>query len=525
MNAVNMNDLAGKVAIVTGSSRGIGNGIARRLAVAALGAVTGIIAINLLFSIPVLALEKAKPNILLVLSDDHSVPHVGAYGDENSLTFEITPHPDALAKESMVFTRAYTTAPQCAPSRVSIFTGRSPIATRTSRFTQPAQKETSFFTDILKQNGYWVGLGGRGHHLHGRSFVRPHIKEQFEESEMFVYDRFDHIEVGRTSNQSLPKVPESFSALLDKIPGNQPFFLYFGFSQPHRPWPKDISGINPDELKLPPDWPDLPEVREDYARYLADLRDMDWGIGQIDSILEARGLKDNTIVVFMGDNGEALLRGKGTLYTRGINVPLIIRWPDKIKPQTTSDIMISGEDIAPTLLQMVGLQPTDEMTGVSFLPALRGEQTNEREYVFAERSWQGGYLTRSDGFDLIRTVISKDYQFIYNILPDRPYSPADMGSAKDGSPDVWKRMQEDQGELSERHRKLFFQYPRPIVELYDLKNDPFQLENLAGNAETKEIEKNLRRALDKWIIREGDFVPIMDELRELGGGAKTGIQD
>ena len=181
--------------------------------------------------------------------------------------------------------------------------------------------------------------------------------------------------------------------------------------------------------------------------------------------------------------------------------------------------------MAPTFLQMAGLKPNDEMTGVSFLPALLGEQMEARKFVFAERSWQGGYLTRSDGFDLIRTVISKDYQFIYNVLPDRPYSPADMGSAKDGSPDVWKRMQEDQGGLSERHRKLFFQYPRPIVELYDLKNDPFQMQNLAGHPETKDVEKKLRITLDKRIIREGDFVPIMDELRELGGSAKRGIQD
>jgi N-sulfoglucosamine sulfohydrolase len=469
--------------------------------------------------IPVLAAEKMKPNILFILSDDHSVPHVGCYGDENCLKFDITPNLDAFAKESMAFTRAYTTAPQCAPSRVSIFTGRSPISTRTSRFGQPAQKETVLFTDILKQNGYWVGVDGRGHHLDGRNVSRRHVKEQFEASEMFVHDRFDHVEIGRTSNQWLSKVPDSFSALIDETPRDQPFFLYYIFNQPHRPWTKDISGINPDELKLPPDWPDIPEVREDYARYLSDLRNMDWGFGQIDSILEARGLKDNTIVVFMGDNGEALLRGKGTLYSRGINVPLIIRWPEKIKPHTMSDIMISGEDIAPTLLQIAGLEPIDEMTGVSFLPELLGERLEEREYVFAERSWQGGYLTRADGFDLIRTVISENYQFIYNVLPDRPYAPCDMGDK-----DVWKKMQQDVDMLSEQHRKLYFQNPRPIVEFYDLRNDPFQLENLWGNSEIKEIEKKLRIELDKWIIREGDFVPIMDELSGLGGG-KRGIQE
>jgi len=482
-----------------------------------------------LMSLPTLGLAKRtnrpkgkkneKPNILLILTDDHSVPHVGCYGDENCLKFNITPNLDAFAKESKVFTRAYTTAPQCAPSRISIFTGRSPISTRTSRFAQPAQKETVLFTDILKQNGYWVGADGRCHHLHGRSYPNEHIKEQYEASELFVTDRFDHIKMGKTKKEALSKIPDYFSTLIDKIPKNQPFFLYYGFQQPHRSWKEDISGIKPDELKLPPDWPDLPEVREDYARYLSELRDMDWGFGQIDSILEARGLKDNTIVIFMGDNGEALLRGKGTLYKRGINVPVIIRWPKKIKPHTMSDIMISGEDIAPTLLQMAGLEPNDEMTGVSFLPELLGEPMEKRKYIFAERSWQGGYLKRSDGFDLIRTVISENYQFIYNVLPDRPYSPCDMNKTS-----VWKKMNLARDILSKQHRKLYFQNPRPIVELYDLKNDPFQLENLYGNPKTKEIEKRLRKEIDKWIIREGDFVPIMDELAELGGG-KRGIKD
>ena len=147
------------------------------------------------------------------------------------------------------------------------------------------------------------------------------------------------------------------------------------------------------------------------------------------------------------------------------------------------------------------------------------ERLEEREYVFAERSWQGGYLTRADGFDLIRTVISENYQFIYNVLPDRPYAPCYMGDK-----DVWKKMQQDVDMLSEQHRKLYFQNPRPIVEFYDLRNDPFQLENLWGNSETKEIEKKLRIEVDKWIIREGEFVPIMDELSELGGG-KRGIQE
>ena len=112
-----------------------------------------------------------------------------------------------------------------------------------------------------------------------------------------------------------------------------------------------------------------------------------------------------------------------------------------------------------------------------------------------------------------------NYQFIYNVLPDRPYAPCDMGNT-----DVWEKLQQDAKFLSDIHHKLYLQNPRPIIEIYDLINDPFQLNNLWGNPEIKETEKMLRQKLDKWIIREGDFVPIMDELKEFGGG-KRGIQD
>jgi len=454
--------------------------------------------------------EQEKPNILLILSDDHSVPHIGCYGDENCLKFNITPNLDSFAKESMMFTRAYAIAPQCAPNRISLFTGRSPVSTRTSRFAQPAQKDIIFFTDILRNNGYWVGLEGRSHHLHGRNSFPDYVGEQFEESDMFVYDRLDHCQISRTKWELLSSVPETFSIVIDEIPEDKPFFLYFGFNQPHRGWGDDITGIDPNELKLPADWPDLPEIREDYAKYLTELRDLDWGFGQIDSVLESRGLKENTIVIFMGDNGEALLRGKGTLYQRGINVPLIIRWPKKIKAQTVSDALISVIDFAPTLLDAAELVPHEKMTGVSFLPELMEKEWQERKYVFAERSWQGGFLTRSDGFDLSRTVISEYFQLIYNVLPDRPYSPADMGKTE-----VWKQLMAKRDSLDELFQRLYFQNPRPIIEIYDLKNDPFQLNNLSGKPEIKKIEDELCKELDKWLIREGDFVPIISDIKEL----------
>ena len=119
------------------------------------------------FSTPVIA-ELSRPNVLLILSDDHSVPHVSCYDDPNTTKFDITPNLQKFAEQGMRFDRAYTTAPQCAPSRISIFACRSPIGLGVTRFAQPARADVPFFTDVLRAGGYWVGLDGRHHHLDGR---------------------------------------------------------------------------------------------------------------------------------------------------------------------------------------------------------------------------------------------------------------------------------------------------------------------------------------------------------------------
>ena len=136
--------------------------------------------------------------------------------------------------------------------------------------------------------------------------------------------RFDHlVRSARTKGSGLVQVSERIEAALDTVPNNKPFFLYFGFNQPHRKFSATYDGIDPAKLALPPDWPDLPEVRIDYARYLASVRELDQGFGQIMQLLVERGIEENTLVLFMGDNGEALLRGKGTLHDRGTHVPTI----------------------------------------------------------------------------------------------------------------------------------------------------------------------------------------------------------
>ncbi len=460
-------------------------------------------------------LASEKPNILLVLSDDHSLPHVGAYGCTNCEELSLTPNLDRFAKEGMRFNRAYTAAPQCAPSRTSMFAGRSPIGLRATRFAQPASADTPFFTDLLRDAGYWTGLDGRHQHLDGKKKDADHISEMLVQEDMrgeTFESRFDHFVQGiGTKAEAIQDIPDIFSGILDKVPEAQSFFLYFGFSQPHRKWGDDHEGIDPAKLQLPPDWPDLPEVRLDYARYLAEVRDLDTGFGHLMQVLDDRGLSQNTLVIFMGDNGEALLRGKGTLYQRGINVPLLIRWPEKIEAGVVSESLISGVDLAPTILDAAGLSPAPGMTGVSFQPLLLGQPMEERIGVYAERGWHWGPITRTDGFDLSRSITTKNYHFIYNALPDRSYTPVDMASNNI----AWEAIKKaaTSGSLPEPHQHLYFRNPRPLFELYDLKRDPFQLNNLAGKGRLESTENELREKLDRWMIREGDYLPLPSHAR------------
>jgi len=451
--------------------------------------------------------KPPRPNVLLILSDDHSVPHVSCYDEENTKRFQITPNLRKFSGQGMRFDQAYTTAPQCAPSRISIFACRSPVGLGVTRFAQPPRADVRFFTDVLRAGGYWVGLDGRHQHLDGRVREAGHINRALREAGMQrLDDRFDHfVRSAGTRGDNLLSVADRVAAALDKVPDGKPFFLYFGFNQPHRRFALTYDGIDPNQLKLPADWPDLPEVRIDYARYLASVRELDQGFGRIMQLLKTRGIEENTLVIFMGDNGEALLRGKGTLLDRGTHVPLMIRWPGRVQPGSHSSTLICGTDLGPTILDACGMRPLKEMTGVSFRRQLLGEKAEDRRYVFAERGWHWGPITRTDGLDLSRSITSQRYRYIYNALPDRSYTPVDMPGK-----DAWTAIQSAHAanQLSPLHQRLYFSNPRPVIELYDRHDDPLELNNLAGQKSVIDVERTLREELESWMIREHDFLPL-----------------
>ena len=453
----------------------------------------------LMLGVHVLAADR--PNILLILSDDHSSAHLGCYGNADLHTPKI----DGFAKEGMRFDRYYVGTPQCVPSRATLMTGRSAIAVQNTRFSAPLAAEYRTYMETLKdQAGYFTGVAGRTYHLDGGR-LPPESAAVFEKYGLATFPkRLDFVKTAGGRDQ----IHAQYREFLDAVPQGKPFVLQLCFSDPHRAYtPGDIPRPHdPAKLNLPACYPDTKLVREDFARYYDEISRFDADVGTVLAELKKRGLDDSTLVVVSADNGAAQFRGKGTLYEFGIHCPLIIRWPGKVKPGSTSADLISGEDLAPTFLAAAGVSIPKGISGRSFLPLLTAGKYESREYVFSQRGAHGsGLPNNSAAFDLGRCVVSKRYKLIYNALWQIPYHPVDFAGGA-----MWRefvQMNAD-GKLSPELSKMYFAPTRPMFELYDLQDDPNELRNLAGTKALRETEQSLKAALQEWMILQRDFVPL-----------------
>lgn len=439
-----------------------------------------------------------QPNILIVLSDDQSWAHVGCYGNPDIKT----PNLDAFAKEGMRFDRYYVGTPQCVPSRATMLTGRGAIDIQMTRFSAPLPRNIPIYPEALRKAGYFTGVAGRTYHLDG-SALPAETKAVFDRDKLKTFqDRLDYANTSGMREGMLGQYRE----FLDKTKG-KPFFLQLCFSDPHRPLDKGAIDKPHDPMKvsLPKHYPDTKLVREDFARYYDEIARFDGDFGTVLEELKKRGLADNTIVLFAGDNGASQFRGKGTLFEFGIHCPLLVRWPAHTKPGSSKEL-ISGEDFAPTMLEAAGLPIPKEITGKSFLPLLTGKPYEGRKFVFAQRGAHGsGLPTNSAQFDVGRCVVSKTHKLIYNALWQLPYHPVDFAGDE-----MWNELiaLNAAGKLSLEMSRLYFSPTRPMFELFDLANDPSEFVNLMGKPETVAVEKELKAALQDWMIGQRDFAPL-----------------
>ena len=451
------------------------------------------------------AVPAPRPNILFILSDDQSVPHAGCYGEKGIKT----PNLDRFASQGMCFDKQFCGAPQCVPSRATFMTGRSPVAVRISRFSSPLPADVPALPDLLRASGYYAGICRRGFHLDGPAAMGPVTREVFERHpELRTFsNRVDFLDRGSPRAETVPIVNQ----FLDKVPDGKPFFLWISFNDPHHQWDRNAipQPHDPQKIPVPPYLPDLPEVRNDLARYYDEIARMDEEFQWVMDILAKRGLVTNTLVVFLGDNGYAFPHGKGSLYDPGLNTPLLVRWPGKVKPGARSSELISGEDIAPTLLEAAGAPVPKAMSGRSFLKLLLGEPFEGRQYIFAERGPHGqgtfNENTKANTFDQSRCVRSQQFKLIYNCTPHHPYTPVDTHSYA-----YWTAMTQlhAQGQLAAPFDQAYFTTPRPVWELFDLDLDPGELVNVAGNVGYVQIERELKIALLERMTLDYDYLPL-----------------
>jgi arylsulfatase A-like enzyme len=401
------------------------------------------------------------PNIVFLISDDHSAPDLGCYGNQAIRT----PNLDRLASQGVRYDRAYVTSPQCSPNRSAILTGEFPHTIGTSRLHVKMPERQTTIVEHLKERGYFIG-----------AFRKVHQGPEFEKRLGFYRG---------------PKA--AWKEFFDALPADRPFFLHAGFTDPHRPYsPGAVSPPHDPAMVRIPEWlPDTPEIRRDLALYYDEIARMDRECGEILSLLDQRGLAENTLVVFTGDNGMPFPpRAKGTLYEDGIRVPLLARWPGRLKPGTVSTDLVSHLDLPVAWLAAAGVRKPAQMAGVDFLSGER------RDHIFAERNWHGN-------FDPSRCIRTATHKLIFNAAPDAPYRPiSDLAESA-----TWESYLAlaKAGKLKPAHATAL-EPRRPVIELYDLERDPKERNNVAESSGYAAVRKDLLARLTDWMNNTNDFL-------------------
>ena len=431
-----------------------------------------------------LAAAQDQPNVLWITAEDHG-PHLGAYGD----SYATTPVLDSLAAKGMLYRYAWSTAPVCAPARTTLISGVYPPSTGAQHMRSLTKLPASMkmYPQYLRDAGY---------------YVTNNSKEDYNlEKPGQVWD-----ESSRDAHWRNRK-------------DGQPFFAIFNYTVSHesqirkRPHEKEH---DPAGVRVPAYHPDTPESRQDWAQYHDKITEVDTLAGGVLDQIEEDGLTEDTIVFFYADHGAGMPRGKRWTYNSGLHVPMIVYFPEKWKhlapPEYSagakSDRLVGFIDLAPTLLSICGIQPPGHMQGLAFAGPYR---TEDPEYIY-------GFRGRMDErYDMVRSIRDENFIYIRNYKPHRIYGQYIQYMFQTPTTAKWKALY-DQGKLNTAQRA--FWETKPAEELYDLKADPDETRNLAGDPKHKARLEEMRGALRTWQlkIRDVGFLPE-GEIHERAGGA------
>jgi uncharacterized sulfatase len=420
-----------------------------------------------------------RPNVVWIVAEDLS-PNLGCYGDPDA----VTPNLDRLATQGARFTRCFTHAPVCAPSRSGLITGMYPTTLGSHHMRSKLTKTPPLWVDELRKAGYFVAWPG---------------KTDFN---------FDVPKGWVDTTQNWVQKP-------DLLPKDKPFFAYINFTITHESQARAAPGQyarntarltkeqfhDPAKMKLPPYYPDTEVVRKNVAVYHDNVTALDHLVGDVLKLLDERKLSDNTVVFFFGDHGWGLTRGKRWCYDSGTRVPLLVRWPGTIAPGSVREDLVAFVDLGPTVLRIAGAELPERLQGQPVF----GEKVVPRKYCFSARD------RMDETYDRIRSVRNERYRYLRNFHPELPY--AQYINYMDEMPILkeWRRLAFD-GKLNDVQRQ-FFAKTKPKEELYDLETDPHEIRNLAGSPDNQKVLAELRGALDRWMADTKDLGGIPE--REL----------
>lgn len=431
-----------------------------------------------------------RPNILWITCEDIT-PALGCYGDSAAYT----PTLDQLAREGVRYTNAYSVAGVCAPSRHALITGMYPTSTggqhmRTinnlvediPNYGVVLPPEVRCFSELLRAAGYYCTNNQKTDY----QFHAP----------VTAWDECD------------------FDAHWRKRPPGKPFFSIINFITTHesRIWTQRWEPLFIDEAKvpIPPYFPENPTIRRDVARKYSNIAEMDCQVSIILEQLEADGLLDSTIIFFYSDHGGMLPREKRELYDTGLRVPLLIRFPEKAMAGKIVDELVSFVDFAPTVLSLAGVDIPDYMQGQAFIGPQKAKEP--RQYIFSGRD-------RMDTeYDMVRAVRDKRFKYLRNYFPDLPF--IQEIEYRKQIPMMQVLYDYDHKGLFEGIQKLWWRKTKPLEELFDTANDPWELKNLAEDPEYAEKLEEMRNALAEWQKIYGDkgFIPEKQMVKEMWGG-------
>ncbi len=430
-------------------------------------------------------IPEELPNILWLTSEDNS-PFLGCYGD----TFATTPNLDKLASEGFLYTHAYANAPVCAPTRNTILTGVYACSggNENMRSFYPKSDIVKTYPEYLRQAGY---------------YCTNNVKTDYN--------------LGNFDDKSIWD-DCSNKAHYKNRPQGKPFFAVFNTTISHESsihkWiPNEQLRHSPDEVPLPPYHPATAEMKHDWAQYYDKVEDMDSWVGEKLKELEEAGLLENTIVFYYGDHGGVVARSKRYVYESGTRVPFIIRIPEKYKylfPEnkvgSKVDRLISFVDLVPTLLSIAGVQIPEYLQGNAFLGK---QKTQDPEYAFMFRG------RMDERFDMSRAVRDQRFRYIRNYMPYRIYGQHLEYLWKAPSIGSWEKAFLN-GECNETQSA--FWKTKPVEELYDTENDPWEVNNLAADLNYVDVLERMRAANKDWVtkIYDAGFIPEADRVDRAG---------